>query len=193
MPKKRKLSESTSNRRWWLTEIRPVTFRELHDGFHIASAAAHGLPLRKRPSEYPGFVLRYADDSAERMGVTDHWFNRAFVALYDYADRDFPKAYWIHTRLRALSQMLWTDEAKPWVFEEGGELRVHLALIDAASFMPLRRDLWFNKKGFFRTGERIAATATDRLVDALQRQTLVSWELLLRAPTPLPNPLNPKI
>jgi hypothetical protein len=63
----------------------------------------------------------------------------------------------ILTRIRALSQMLMTESAKPWMTD--GDAHLHFALLNAAAFMPLRRDLTFDEKGFFRTVERIAAEA----------------------------------
>ena len=150
-----------------LTEIQPVSFRELHEGLHVEIAAAQGLPLRKYPSEYPGFVLRDIDGSARRMGLTDHWMNRAVFALYDYTDRNFPKAWWIHTRLQALSKIVMTERVKPWVVEEGDTLHLHHALLEAAACMPLRRDFSFDEDGFFKTVERIGAEMdADRRGDA---------------------------
>jgi hypothetical protein len=93
MSKKPKISKSMSDRRRTLTIIPPVSYRELHEGLQVASAAAQGLPLRRRPSETPGFVLQYDDGSATKLGLTDHPMNLGFYAIYDYVDRDFPKAW----------------------------------------------------------------------------------------------------
>jgi hypothetical protein len=167
MSKKSKISKSISDRRRTLTIIPRVSYKEFYEGFQVAVAAAEGLPLRKNPSEYPDVVMQYADRSARRLGLTDHSLNREFLAVYDYTDRDFRKAWRIHTRLWALRKIVMTERAKRWVIDGGADLQVHFALLDAASFMPLRPDFSFDEKGFFRTVERISAEAdADRRADA---------------------------
>jgi hypothetical protein len=182
-----------SARRRRLTIIPPVSYRELNEGLQVASAAAQGLPLRRRPSESPGFVLQHHDGSAEKFGITDHPMNLGFYAIYDYVDRDFVKAWRILTRIRALGEMLRTESAKPWMTE--GDAHLHFALLEAAAFMPLSRDLAFDEKGFFVTVERIAARAdADRPPAATgEADTSAPLEVPCEAPRPADSQVNSEI